>query len=297
MDSYTDLNDLRCVAAICEEKSLSGAARRLGVNHATVFRRLNQLEAQLGVRLFERGGGRYVPTAAGEELARAGAAIQLTADQSLLKVAGRDLRPSGVVRLTTTDSIAHELLNPIVAKCRRRYPLINLQLSIDHQIYDLTKRDADIAIRPITKIPDYLIGKKIGTLALAVYGAPSYLEGKQDKPLAEHEWIALDDAYSQHASVQWLAKIKPLDQVGYRINNFHAISNACADGLGLALLPCFLGDGHPRLARVLPPVAELSTVLCVLTHPDLRNTVRIKAVFQILQQELSPLVARLAGTV
>jgi len=296
MDALTDLNDLRCVAAICEEKSLSGAARRLGVNHATVFRRLNQLEEQLGVRLFERGGGRYVPTAAGEELARAGAAMEQTAEQSLLKVAGRDLRPSGVVRLTSTDSFAQDLLNPIVALCRRRYPQITLQLSIDHQMYNLSKRDADIAIRPVIQVPDYLIGKRIGPLALAVYGAPSYLDDMQDKPWAEHEWIALDDAQDQHRTLLWLAKIKPLDQVGYRINSFNAIRQACVDGLGLSLIPCFLGDGHPGLRRVMPPVTELSSELWLLTHPDLRDTVRIQAVFKILQQELARLAARLAGT-
>ena len=115
VDALADLNDLRCVAAICEEKSLSGAARRLGINHATVFRRLNQLEEQLGVRLFERGGGRYVPTAAGEELARAGAAMEQTAEQSLLKVAGRDLQR---YRRRGADATTRLLLTEL-----RRWPL------------------------------------------------------------------------------------------------------------------------------------------------------------------------------
>lgn len=296
MNSRVDLNDLRCVAAIRDEKTLTGAARRLGVNHATVFRRLNQLEEQLGVRLFERDGGRYVPTAAGEELARAGAEIELAAARSLLKVAGSDLRPSGLVRLTTTDSIALELLNPIVALCRSRYPQITLQLSIDRKMYNLSKRDADIAIRPALQVPDYLIGKRIGPLALAVYGAPAYLDDMQDKPWAEHEWIALDDEQDQHRTLLWLAKIKPLNQVGYRINSFNAIRQACVDGLGLALMPCFLGDSHPGLRRVLNPVNELSQELWLLTHPDLRDTVRIKTVFQILQQELLRLAPRFAGS-
>lgn len=295
MNPLVDLDDLHCVAAIYEEKSLSGAARRLGVNHATVYRRLNQLEAQLGVRLFERAGGRYAPTAAGEELARAGAAMSLIAEQSLLKVAGRDLRPSGVVRLTTTDSIAENLLNPIVALCRQRYPQITLELSIAPQMYDLSKRDADIAIRPAASVPEHLIGKRIGSLALAVYAAPAYLQGRQGSTLAEHEWIALDDGRGAHPSLQWLSSIKPLDQVGYRINSFNAIKHACADGLGLALLPCFLGDSHPGLQRVLSPIPELSLDLWLLTHPDLRDTLRIKTIFNILREELTKLAARLTG--
>lgn len=93
----------------------------------------------------------------------------------------------------------------------------------------------------------------------------------------------------------WLSKIKPLDQVGYRINSFHAIRQACVDGLGLALIPCFLGDGHPGLRQVLPPMTDLALDLWLLTHPDLRDTVRIKAVFQILQQELMQRAPRFAG--
>ena len=99
------LTDLRFVAAVAQAGSLAGAARKLGVNHATAFRRITAVEARLGVRLFERSAGHYVATPAGDELARAGAAIEQEATQSLLKVAGRDLRPSGVVRVTTTDSI------------------------------------------------------------------------------------------------------------------------------------------------------------------------------------------------
>lgn len=100
----------------------------------------------------------------------------------------------------------------------------------------------------------------------------------------------------QHATLQWLAKTKPLDQVGYRINSFNAIRQACVDGLGLALIPCFMGDGYPGLLRVIPPIAELSLDLWLLTYPDLRDTVRIQAIFKILQKELTRLAPRLAGT-
>jgi DNA-binding transcriptional LysR family regulator len=290
-----DLNDLLVVAAIDETGSLSAAARKLDVNHATVFRRLVKLEKELGVRLFERDSGRYVATPAGEEIAAAATAIEQTAAQSLLKVAGRDLRPAGVVRITTTDSVASALLNPILKTCRARLPQVALHVVIDNQMLDLAKRDADIAVRPTLRPPDYLIGKRVSPLAFAVYGARQYLKAARAADLADHQWIALGESQERHRTVQWLQSILPLDNVGCRVDGFANVARACADGLGLAVLPCFLGDRMAELRRFKNPEAALASELWVLTHPDLRHTARVKAVFQILQQELGKLAPRMRG--
>jgi DNA-binding transcriptional LysR family regulator len=290
-----DLNDLIYVAAVTQTGSLSAAARKLHVNHATVFRRIAQIETDLGVRLFERGSGRYVATAAGEELALAGAAIEQTAEHSLLKVAGLDLRPSGVVRITTTDSFATTLLNPIVALCRTRYPQITLHIGIDNNTLDLSKRDADIAVRPTRRPPEYLVGKCIAPLAFAVYGASDYLENTAANTLSEHQWICLGESQDRHRSVLWLQEIIPLEQVGYRVDGFASVAQACADGLGLAVLPCFLGDSLAPLRRFEEPLADLASELWILTHPDLRKTARIQTVFQLLHQELGKRSPALQG--
>lgn len=286
MHSADNLNDLRLVAWIGETGSLSGAARRMGVNHATVFRRLNLLESAIGVRLFERIGGRYHATAAGEELMRAGAQLDTIATKALLHVAGQDLRPSGVVRISTTDSFAMSVLPPIMALCRRQYPQIRLTLEVDNRSANLSKRDADIAIRPTTAPPDYLIGKHIGPVRFCVYGAPHYLEALAGRALEEHQWIALDDTFNGHRSVRWLDQLTPIDAVGYRTSSFGLVQQACIHGLGLAVLPCILGDGTDALRRVGEPIAACETPLWLLIHPDLRETVRIKAVFQLLHGEL-----------
>lgn len=302
--THSDLNDLRCVAAIVDTGSLSGAARRLGVNHATVFRRLGQLEQRLGVRLFDRLAGRYVPTTAGEEIARAGNAIEETAQRALLKVAGQDLRPSGVVRLTTTDSVAHVLLNPALAACRRRYPDITLQLGIDNGMANLSRRDADIAIRPALQPPEHLIGKRISPLAFAAYAAPAYLESlpppsesqQSERPLSDYAWIALDDTLGRHRTLRWLEAIVPLDLVGFRASTFNTLRQACIAGLGVALLPCFLGDSTPLLTRIMAPEPALASELWLLTHPDLRDTVRIQAVMSCLRDELAKMASLLDGS-
>lgn len=290
-----DLNDLRLVAAIAETGSLAGAALRLAVNHATVFRRLSHLEKRIGVRLFERSGGRYQSTPAGEELARAGALMNDTAERALLKIAGRDLRPSGVVRISTTDSVALKLLHPVMVRCREQYPQIALCVDIDNKMVNLSRRDADIAIRPTRSPPEHLVGMRIATVAFGVYGARDYLAATSDKPLDEHEWIALDESQSQHRTLRWLERIKPLDEAGYRINSFGGAFQACLAGLGLALLPSFLGDSSTALARVGALVPECASELWLLTHPDLRGTTRVRAVYQLLQAELGKAVRLLEG--
>ncbi|MFM9972682.1 MAG: LysR family transcriptional regulator [Burkholderiales bacterium] len=295
VDSLTSLTDIQFVATIAESGSLSAAAKRLAVNHATVFRRLESFEARLGVKLFERSAGRYVPTVAGEELARAGVDIEEAATRSLLRVAGRDLRASGLVRLTTTESIASGLLAPLAAACRVLHPGIQIQVVADNSLYDLSRRDADIAIRPTRKPPQHLIGKKVGVLAMCAYGSRRYLQHHRSKDLSAHEWIAFDDARSSIASLEWLAAIKPTDQIAYRTNSHMGVAHACIAGAGLAVLPCFVGDREPALRRLGGPIDACANDLWILTHPDLRETVRIKTVFRALQEELEKVAPLLAG--
>ncbi|MFZ6680071.1 LysR family transcriptional regulator [Undibacterium sp. Tian12W] len=297
MQSVENLNDLRLVAWIAETGSLAGAARRLGLNHATVFRRLNQLEAETGVRLFERIAGRYHATAAGEELMRAGAELDAIATSAMLRVAGADLRPSGLVRISTTDSLALTLLPPVLALCRQLYPQIRLTLEVDNKSANLSKRDADIAVRPTITPPDYLIGKHIAPLEFCIYAASSYLALHADLPLDQHEWIALDDAHSGHRSLRWLSNILSLDEIGYRSSSFGLVQQACMHGMGLAILPCILGDSSDALQRVGEPIPECAAALWLLIHPDLRETNRVKAVFQLLHEELGRAMASVGASV
>lgn len=287
MQAPEDLNDLRLVAWIAETGSLAGAAKRLGVNHATVFRRLNHLEERTKTRLFERTGGRYHATPAGEELALAGAEMELAAKRALLRVAGHDLRPSGQVRVTTTDTFALTLLPQIIALCRARYPQITLTAIVENRSADLSKRDADIALRPTAKPPDHLIGKLISPIEFCVYGEPGYLEKNIYPPQdGRHTWIALDDSFNGHPTLRWMESFVDFETIGYRTSSFGMVRKACEVGLGLALLPSILGDESNILQRVGDPVQSCSTPLWLLIHPDLRNTTRVKAVFDLMYEAL-----------
>jgi len=300
MNDLGDLNDLRFVSAIAGAATLAGAARRLGVNHATAFRRLEALEARLKVRLFERVAGRYTPTPEGEALARAGSALEDTAAEALRQVAGRDLRPSGLVRVTTTDTIAQLLLPAMFAELRASCPEISLQLHATNELHNLSKHDADIAVRPASQPPGHLLGRRVGRMAYAVYaerrawsawcGAAATAPAWRLAP-----WIAIDDSLSQHRSLAWLARQLPLAEVALRCSSFMAVAQACAGGLGLAVLPCFVGAALAPLQRVSAPLAELETDAWLLSHADLRGSARVRVVLDALQRGFGRVETRLAG--
>ena len=301
MDPLGDLNDLRFVSAIADAGTLAGAARRLRVNHATAFRRLEAMESRLGVRLFERGAGRYTPTPEGEALAQAGAQVEETASEALRKVAGRDLRPSGVVRITTTDTLAHTLVPAMLLPLRAACPEISVHIHATNELQNLSRRDADIAIRPSSQAPGHLLGRRIGVVGYAVYGERKALaawrgNSAQWPAWSEAPWIAVDDSLGQHRSLAWLARHVRVADVATRCNSFMSIAHACASGLGLAVLPCFVGDAMPALQRVGDRLSELDTDAWLLTHADLRDTARIRVVLDALQQGFHRARAALAGS-
>jgi len=152
-------DDLRIVLAVSREGTLSGAARRLGVTHSTVFRRLGAIEEQIGVRLFERFRDGYVPTPAGETTAETAARLEdevLTLERRL---SGQDLRPSGVVRITTTDTLGTILMRHLQAM-RALHPGIQFEVVISNAMANLTRREAEIAIRPTLEPPESLVGRR-----------------------------------------------------------------------------------------------------------------------------------------
>jgi DNA-binding transcriptional LysR family regulator len=139
--------------------------------------------------------------------------------------------------------------------------------------------------------PGHLIGKSIAPLQFCVYGNVDYLKANGARIAHEHQWMALDDSYSGHRSLQWLASRTPIEQLGYRSSSFGLLQLACASGLGLAVLPCLLGDANGQLMRVGEPIPECESALWLLIHPDLRDTARIKAVFLFLHVELGKAMA------
>jgi DNA-binding transcriptional LysR family regulator len=272
-------DDFRYIKAIADTRSLAGAAETLGVNHSTVFRRLGQIEQQLGSRLFERGRAGYSLTTCGEEMVELAGRMGEDIVSFERKVTGRDLRPSGELRITTSDVVLLHLLNDVLIGFRRAYPDILLDVVVSNQRLNLSKRDADVAVRATYQNPDPQAGRKIARIGWAVFGAEA-LAGKPFDPVAEsraHDWVAFVDAAAIGKAMRWLKEHVDESRIVYRLNTMVGIAEAAAGGVGLALLPCYVGTSIPGLAQLTAPLPELEAELWLLTHPDLRNTARVRA--------------------
>lgn len=279
--------DLQHVLAVADHGSLASAARALGVNHTTVLRRVAAFERSLGVKVFARTPAGYALTAAGEEIAAAARVMQDTADGIERTVAGRDLRLTGTVRVTSTDTLAASVLPPILASLSTKHPAIQLELSTQVQMVSLSRRVADIAVRPTKVAPPNLVGRRVGRVAYALYAAPRYLaKHPARRALEHHAWIAPDDNLAGTTVAEWFARTISVPPV-VRGDTFMTLLHAATAGLGVVALPCFVGDLTPQLRRVRGVIDELAVDLWVLTHADLRGSARVRAVADHLVTELT----------
>ena len=278
-------DDYRHFLAIEQAGSVLGAAKRLGVNHTTVLRRIASLERRLGVRLFERLRTGYTPTTAGEELRD----VVLRVQQALLdaehRLSGKDLQLSGVVRVATTDTLSAGLLLPHLRAFRELHPRIQLQVIGSNQFANLTQREADVAIRATNQPPDNMLGRKIGLARSAVYGAPRYLrERGHDLASDRHDWIGLDETLAHLPEYRWLERRVPPERIVLRLNNLLHKVAAVKDGHGIAPLLCFLAEREPDLIRLTEPEPLFDTDIWLLGHPDLRQVARVRAFMDFITQ-------------
>jgi DNA-binding transcriptional LysR family regulator len=282
-------DDFRYVKAIADSRSLAGAAEMLGVNHSTVFRRLGQIEQHLGSRLFERGRGGYALTACGEQMVELAGRMGEDILVFERRVTGQDLRPSGELRVTASDTILLHLLTDVLIGFRRAYPEIVLDVVVSNQRLNLSKRDADVALRATYHNPDPLAGRKVARIAWAVFGPHDLAAKPFDLAIdgKRHDWIAFVDSSSIAKAVKWLKDHVDERRIVYKVNTMMGLAEAAAGGMGIAVLPCYVGAAVPGLAQLSPPLPELEGELWLMTHPDLRNTARVRAFLDYCTDEIA----------
>jgi DNA-binding transcriptional LysR family regulator len=289
-----DWNDLRLVLAVHRAGGLTAAAGALGIDHSTAFRRLNALEKRLGVRLFERlPGGSYQATPAGERMAVAAERMEdetLSLDRD---IAGRDHRLSGRLRVTSSETLAYSRLTRHLAAFRQVHPGIVVELVIDNRVLSLSRREADIALRPVRPREGDLWGRKLADVAWMLYASPAVLKAmggplSRAKDAARHPLIGWEEHIAGIMAADWLARAAPAAAFVYRTSSLVNQLVAAKAGIGVALLPCYLGDGHAELARALAdPIPDLAGELWIVTHADLKDTARVRAFFDIVGEGLT----------
>lgn len=273
--------DLETLLALIRGGSLGAAGERLGVNGSTVFRSLQRVERGIGQALFERTRSGYLPGDVALELARHAEHLEaeIEAARSLLQVTPEQV--SGLVRITTTDTILHGLVTPALKSLQERHPRLQFDLQAGNQPVNLTRRDADIAVRATRKPPEHLIGRRLGPIRFALYAPrPSKIDSLDAALAAGTAWIAPDDALPNHPSVLWRRKHFPRIVPSYRVDSILTAAECVAVGLGVAVLPLFLAAPRIDLLQISDEITECTTDLWLLAHPESRHLRRISTVLQ-----------------
>jgi len=277
-----DWDNIRFFLHVARKGSIRGAAKVLGVNHATVLRRIANMEEQLGARLFERLPSGYQITSTGEEILVLAEDMEAGALALERQIFGRDTKLTGSLRVTLPGLLATHCLMPDISKFSEQYPGIALELITSDTPLNLTKRQADIAIRVAYKAPpDHLYGRKLVKINQAVYMAKGTLkERKTSASVQPLRWIVKEEdgpvpawAVKSHERkpAQMLIVDDPLAQI-----------TAARAGLGACVHFCFMGDPDPTLDRVPPGRTNTYGEIWMLTHGDLRRVPRVQAFMRFM---------------
>jgi DNA-binding transcriptional LysR family regulator len=291
-------DDVQFFLSVARSGSARATALDLQISHTTVSRRIENLETSLGTRLFDRGVSGYVLTEGGQamlEFAEQAEDVLLSAERHLH---GKDTELSGDIRITTPDVIATQLLLPDLAKFTDKYRDIDIDLRISTNLYDLTRREVDIAIRFLgfgNPPPDPLIGRKLGSVASCFYATQEYLNRYDlNDPNTQARWLSWGE---QERFPQWV-KASPYPHIATRFQLDHGGTQigAALACMGITMLPCFLGDTTPGLVRIPKAQSNINHEIWLLSHPDNREVTRLRHFREFVVESFASKQDLLAGT-
>ncbi|MEM7732229.1 MAG: LysR family transcriptional regulator [Pseudomonadota bacterium] len=286
-----DWNQVRAFWATAEEGSFSAAARALGLTQPTLGRQVSGLEEALGVTLFERAGRGLALTDAGQELLVHTRAMGEAAQHISLTASGTSQAIEGLVRITAADMMCHSLLPPIIAKIRRAAPGIELDIVADNAITDLTRRDADIAIRHVRPEQPDLTAKLVQEGRGRLYAATSYLNEKGRprtlQALAGYDFISFGDAPAMLSALNEMGVPVTASNLRVGSKNITVAWELLRQGLGVAMMNEDIGNATPGVEAVFPDVPPMTYPVWLVTHRELHTSRRIRLVYDMLAAELS----------
>ena len=288
MNSPVDWDDQRAFLAVLETGSLSGAARRLGVAQPTVRDRIETLEHALGTVLFTRSARGLVPTEQARALGGAARAMARASDAFVRAASAKPGEVAGTVRLSVAELVEVEVLPAMLVRLRERHPGLLIELVLSNALADLLEQEVDIAVRMSSPRQEALVAKKVASIPLGLFAHTDYLarRGQPTTPedFADHDLIGPDRAA---ADLQFVAAHFPgLDRGRFviRTDSHPAQLAAARAGLGIALVQRPVGLDDPMLHPVLPELAFGNLDTWIVTHENLRELPRVRAVFECLAE-------------
>jgi len=291
-DGELDWDDLRHFLHAARAGSLAGAARALGVEHTTIGRRLTALEAALGAPLVLRGADGLTLTALGEK------ALPLVNDVERAVLAVADLLASrrSRVRLAVPSGFT-ALFTGALGRLRREHPEVSLELLSGARPADLEHGEADLAVRAGPVVRGDLIARRLCDVGWALYASEAYLARRPVDPgdLAGHDVIGFHGAAAGSPAARWLEQRTGASSIALRSREMSDMLVAVSSGLGLAVLPCMLGDPEPGLRRLTREVVATSA-LSVVYRPEARRSRAVRAVLRFVVDTVHAQRDRIAGT-
>ncbi|MDA8746918.1 LysR family transcriptional regulator [Litoreibacter sp.] len=269
-----DWDDLRYVLETVRQGGLSGAARVLKVNHATVSRRIAAIETTVGARLFDRLPGGYRATDAGLEAARAAEKMEAASAELSRNIAARDQSLSGDLTITAPQLMVERILSPILLDFRAVHPDIMVNVVATNEQVSLTNREADVAFRFGDNPSNILVGVRVTEQKAAAFASHAQIARLAADPNLPLDWVRF--AHWPGLPEQ-ITSVWPNRQVTLVVDDMIAAIGAVRAGIGATRMACFLGDTDNELAR-LPGVALFDYApIWILTHPDLKDVPRVAA--------------------
>lgn len=278
--------------AVLDAGSLMGAARRLQAQQPTLSRHIAELEAQLGVPLFERTGRGVTPTAAALAIADAARQMQDGAEQLSRTLARSREATSGTVRITTSDVAATWLLPPVVAALQAAEPGIQVELVASNALANLLRREADIAVRMVRPAQGSLIARKLGDIPIVAAAHETYLAQagtpRQPGDLLQHRLIGYD---RDDTILQGFARMgMPFkrEQFALRTDSQIVYGRLVAAGAGIGFVAAY-NIAHWPGVRPLLPMLKIPPLPCWLAvHREIRGNPVVRRVYDFLAQALPP---------
>lgn len=284
-------DELRTVLEVARERSLSGAARALDVEHSTVFRRIDEIERRIGLPLFDRTRSGYQANADGEAVAEAARLMEEAAFAAERRVHGAHNKLEGAIRVATSEALACHGLLPVLKGFAAAHPLIDVEIAVANKSVDLTRREADLALRGTNTPPEHLIGRPIGEVRYAVFGAARFARGDARPDLSALPWLGYDDSLADLAPARWMRQAMPAVRPILRSDSLMTLLRACAAGLGVAVLPTFAAAQHGEVRRLSEVFDQPRTTLWLLSHPDVRHNARVRAFSEYVAREIPAALA------
>jgi DNA-binding transcriptional LysR family regulator len=280
-------SDLETILAISRGGTLASAGERLHLDSSTVFRTVQRIERMLGQRLFERSRTGYLANDLALSLASHAERVESEVEAARPAAQLQPNQLAGTVRITTTDTILHGLVAPALLPLQSLHPQLHFDLQTGNELANLTKREADIAVRATKRPPQHLVGKQLGNIRMALFaGKLTKLRSLEEVVARAAPWITTDEAMPDHPSVLWRKKHYPKIIPRYKVSAVSDVAELVASGLGVGILPLFLAQRYAGLAQLSDVLDECQTELWLLTHAESKHLRRVAVVYAHLAVNL-----------